>query len=76
MQHNRTFTIPPGDPRLKIEYYSDQMRRSWDLAAAARGKFKAYKRKLRRFCLKSTDSESTRVLLQQVRLTLLCEFII
>ena len=69
MQHNQTFIIPPGEPRLKIEYYSDQMRRSWDLAGAARSKFKAYKRKLRKFCLKSIDTESTRVLLQQVKLT-------
>ena len=36
--------MPQGDPRLKIEYYSDQMRRSWDLAGAARSKFKAYKK--------------------------------
>jgi len=66
--------MPQGDPRLKIEYYSDQMRRSWDLAGAARSKFKAYKRVLRRFCLKSTDSEATRVLLAQVSyLTSKCE---
>ena len=66
--------MPQGDPRLKIEYYSDQMRRSWDLAGAARTKFKAYKRVLRRFCLKSTDTEATRVLLSQVlSLTFECE---
>ena len=65
--------MPQGDPRLKIEYYSDQMRRSWDLAGAARSKFKAYKRVLRRFCLKSIDSEATRVLLTQVKINIKCE---
>ena len=66
MPHNRSFTMPQGDPRLKIEYYSNQMRRAWDLAGAARSKFKAYKRVCRRFTLKSEDSEANRVLLSQV----------
>ena len=66
MQYNRSFNMPQGDPRLKIEYYSNHMRRSWDLAGAARSKFKAYKRVCRRFHLKSEDSEATRVLLSQV----------
>ena len=66
MPNNRTFIIPSGDSRLKIEYYSNQMRKSWDLAGAAREKFKGYKRVLRRFHLKSTDTEAHRVLLSQV----------
>ena len=60
----------------KIEYYSNQMRRAWDLAGAARSKFKAYKRVCRRFSLKSEDSEANRVLLSQVKSSALkCEIL-
>ena len=60
------FIIPAGEPHLKVKHYSDQSRRAWDLAAAARSKFIAYKRSLRRFTTQSTETEATRVLLQQV----------
>ena len=65
------FIIPQGEPHLKVKYYHDQSRRSWDLAAAARTKFAAYKRALRRFNLSTNDADSTRVLLSQVNIIML-----
>ena len=60
------FKIPEGDPQLKTKQYSDQLKTAWDCAAAARVKFIGYKKAMRKFHLKSTETEANRVLLQQV----------
>ena len=63
------FKIPNGNPREKTKYYSDQLKSAWDLAAAARIKFIGYKKAMRKFHLRTSETEATRVLLSQVTVT-------
>ena len=60
------FIIPEGDPRTQIDTLTDQMRNAWDEAASRRIRFIEYKRALRRFHLRSVESDQVKALLSQV----------
>ena len=60
------FIIPEGNPTAKIEELTEEMRNAWDEASVRRIRFIEYKRALRRFHLRSTDSDQTKALLRQV----------
>ena len=62
----RRFIIPEGNPSQKIQLLSEQMKDAWDEAGRRRFRFMEYKKALRKFHLKSAESDESRVLLSQV----------
>lgn len=63
----KRFIIPEGDPVERIQSLSDELRNAWDEAGQRRFRFTQYKRALRKFHLRSTDSDETRAILRMVR---------
>ena len=63
----RRFIIPEGNPAEKIQLYESDLRNYWDEAGLRRSRFVQYKKALRKFHLRSTDSDETRALLQAVK---------
>ena len=62
----KRFIIPDGDPVEQIQLLSDELRNAWDEAGQRRFRFMQYKRALRKFHLRSTDSDETRAILRMV----------
>lgn len=62
----RRFIIPEGNPTEQIATLSQQLRDAWDEAGLRRLRFTEYKRALRKFHLKSIDSDENRALLRMV----------
>ena len=62
----KRFIIPEGNPSDKIKLHQENLRNYWDEAGLRRERFVRYKKALRKFHLKSIDSDEVRALLQQV----------
>ena len=62
----RRFIIPEGNPTERIQLLTQKMRDNWDEAGIKRLRFTQYKRALRKFHLRSNESDETRVILSMV----------